>query len=98
MSKQSSYVSVARGVFGSGDCPDMPLALVTFSLDQGTGRTLTQRAVAIRALEWRLRVSVTIDMSPCARVRIRNGQEALGQSPLPGIRPTENRLQTGGQH
>ena len=45
---------------------------------------LTQRAVAIPALGWRLRVGATANLSLRIHVKAGHNADLLGQSPLPG--------------
>jgi hypothetical protein len=46
------------GPFGSGDCPTRPLTFPMLTRFRSDRLALAKRAVAIRALGWRLRVEV----------------------------------------
>jgi hypothetical protein len=69
---------------GSGDCPFVPMTSPKEICVRSGRYSVSQRAVAIRALGWRLRVGATAD--PSLRIHDKAGHTAdlLGQSPLPG--------------
>ena len=79
----SVWVGHALDVLGQSPLPETPLMFRTEKREQGTKPVVPQRAVAIRALGWRLRALVRLRQSPCASVWVDHAPDVLGQSPPP---------------
>ena len=76
-------VTIRGGRSGSGHCPKSSLPYPKPSPFRSDRFGMAQRAVAIRALRWRLRVEPELTSRFGNRLQRSTSQGVLGQSPLP---------------